>query len=75
MKKFVNELDAFQLMIYEYLNKAVQNKDNLVTALMEIEEGFEIVPEKIFKTYSSMKSIERVELIHFFTKYIMRKKD
>lgn len=60
MKKFVNELDAFQLLIYEYLKKAVQNEDNLVTALMEIEEGFEIVPEKIYNAYSSMKPIEKV---------------
>ena len=74
-EKIRQRIRCISVMIYEHLKKAVQNEDNLVTALMEIEEGFEIVPEKIYSAYSSIKPIEKVELIHFFTKYIMRKND
>lgn len=73
MKKFTNELHAFQLIIYEYLKLNV-NKDgsNLIDTLEEIKEGFESVPERIHETYSNLNDIERIEVIHFFTKYIMR---
>lgn len=73
MKKFANELDSFQLMIYEYFKKeTVHDGDNFMGNLMEIEEGFESVPENIYNTYQQLKPIERIEVIHFFTKYLMR---
>lgn len=40
---------------------------------MEVEEAFEVVPENIHDTYISLSSIERIEVIHFFTKYLLRK--
>jgi hypothetical protein len=74
MKKFVNELHAFQLMIYEYLKQKVsEDGSNLIDTLVEIEEAYESVPERYHETYSNLNHIERIEVIHFFTKYIMRK--
>lgn len=75
MKKFAKELHVFQLMIYEYLksNAGHDDGENFMNTLMEIEEGFESVPENIYNTYQNLKPIERIEVIHFFTKYLMRK--
>lgn len=74
MKKFAKELHVFQLMIYEFLKENVnEDGSNLIETLEEIKEGFESVPEKIYETYSSLNHIEIIEVIHFFTKHIMRK--
>lgn len=74
MKKFANELDNFQLTVYEYLKKEVnEDGSNMITILNEIEDGFLCVPDNICETYSTLNQIQRIEVMHFFTKYIMRK--
>lgn len=75
MKKFANELDTFQLMIYEYFKSKSghDDGDNFMGTLMEMEEGFECVPDNIYNVYQNLSPIERIEVIHFFTKYLMRK--
>lgn len=73
LKKFANELSTFQLMIYEYFKKETDlDGYTFKDILDEIEDGFESVPEKIYNTYQQLNPIERVEVIHFFTKYLMR---
>lgn len=61
-------------MIYEYFKKKAghDDGDNFMGTLMEVEEGFESVPENIYNTYQQLKPIERIEVMHFFTKYLMK---
>ena len=40
--------------------------------LIEIEEGFEYIPDDIYNAFLNLNSIERIEVIHFFTKYIIK---
>lgn len=75
MKKFVNELSTSQSILYEYLNRVASHDDgiNFIESLTELNDSFECVPEKVYNSYTSLSSIEIVEVIHFFTKYLLRK--
>ncbi|MBG9730808.1 hypothetical protein ABD87_15055 [Lysinibacillus sphaericus] len=74
MKKYLNELDSSQLTIYEYFKRVTtQDGDNFKNVLMEVEEGFENVTDNVYNAYQSLNSVERIEVIHFFTKYLLKK--
>lgn len=74
MKKYVNELNECQLIIYEYLKKNVTNNGtNLIDTLMELNDSYETTPDNVYRAYQSINDIEVVEVIHFFTRYLMRK--
>lgn len=74
MKKFLNELDSSQLTIYEYFKRVtVKDGDNFKDVLNELDEAFEHVPDNIYNTYNGLNPLERIEVIHFFTKYLMKK--
>ena len=74
MKKFANELNVFQLRVYEYLKQeGTDDGSNLIDNLGEIKEGCEYVPDSVYESYARLSEIERIEIIHFFTKHIMRK--
>ena len=73
MSELVKEMHTFQRMIYEYLKKEVNDDGiNLMDILIEIEEGFEYIPDDIYNAFLNLNSIERIEVIHFFTKYIIK---
>ena len=73
LNKLVKEMHIFQRIIYEYLKKEVNDDGiNFMDILIEIEEGFEYIPDDIYNAFSSLSSIERIEVIHFFTKYIIK---
>lgn len=74
MKRYLKELNSSQLTIYEYFKRtSTECGDNFKNILMEIEEGFESVPDKVYNIYQHLNSIERIEIIYFFTKYLLRK--
>ncbi|SPU37938.1 Uncharacterised protein [Lysinibacillus capsici] len=75
MKKFVNELNVFQLILYKYLKTNVNwDGSNLISILLEIEEGHECIPDKTYEAFMNITAIERVEVIHLFSKYILKTK-
>jgi hypothetical protein len=74
MKKHLYELNSLQVSIYEYLKSVVtQDGGNFKDLLTEMEEGFDIIPDRIYNIYQSLNPIERIETIHFFTRYLMKK--
>lgn len=74
MKNFLNELSSHQLSIYEYLkSELTDDGENLISIFNEIEEGYDSVPERVHISFMNMRPVERVEVIHFATRYIMRK--
>ncbi|QDX94690.1 hypothetical protein EEL30_21865 [Brevibacillus laterosporus] len=74
MKKFVNELAPKQKKIYDYITSNVTDDgSDLIGLLEEVSEYYEAVPEHICEYYTELKEIEKIEVIHFVTRYILRK--
>lgn len=78
MKKFINELNDDQKIVYRYL---IKNPDTVSgisfnTTISMLEEQCECVPENVSDCFSRLSTIEIIEVIHFVhfvTKYILRK--
>lgn len=76
MKKFAKELSVSQSIVYEYLKKVTTNDaENFIDNLMELNDSFECIPERVYNSYKSLNAIELVEVIHFFSKYLLRRKE
>ena len=74
MKQFLNELNLSQLAIYKHLKEVTTDDgSNFKENLVEMEEDYESVSERISSIYNSLSDIEKIEVIHFFTKYLMKK--
>ncbi len=44
-----------------------------ISGLKEVSEYYEAVPEHICEYCAELKEIEKIEVIHFVTRYILRK--
>ena len=73
MKKFTTELSDDQGVVYRYLIKDVGTGLSLVETLQMIEEQYECITEHVSDCFARLTSIEKVEVIHFVTKNILRK--
>ncbi|WP_064199051.1 hypothetical protein [Brevibacillus brevis] len=74
MKKFVNELSPEQSKVYTFITKNVTDDGgNIIEILLEVSEWYESIPEKISDCYGSLSEIEKIEVIHFVTRYILKK--
>lgn len=73
MKKFLYQLDASQRRVYQYIKSEVTYEgDNLIGILTELDEGFQSIPDVVYEAYCKMNSIEKVEVIHFISKHILK---
>lgn len=74
MKKFTTELSDCQGKVYYFLIKNTYKTGlAFVELLNELDGGSFTIPDTIYKSYTELTEVEKVEVIYFVSKHFLRK--